>query len=129
MGNSDPISLLRSLSKIISDGIDKIDQTCTESNLKFPSPDEPFTPASNVAHFDPKISRAVLEIVAAAYQVIGTTQSAPAVVFTAAMQVRSLLERDQLILMMLVCSFIFLQHFVLLSGQIRWRYYEKQAHR
>ena len=96
MGNSDPISLLRSLSKIISDGIDKIDQTCTESNLQFPSPDEPFTPASNVAHFDPKISRAVLEIVAAAYQVIGTTQSAPAVVFTAAMQVRSLLYLSEI---------------------------------
>ena len=96
MGNSDPISLLRSLSKIISDGIDKIDQTCIESNLQFPSPDEPFTPASNVAHFDSKISRAVLEIVAAAYQVIGTTQSAPAVVFTAAMQVRSLLYLSEI---------------------------------
>jgi len=31
--------------------------------------------------------------------------------------------------MTLVCSLILLQHFVLLSGQIRWRYYEKQAHR
>jgi len=93
---SDTIDLLRSLSKIISDSIEKIAQTCTDSNLQFPSPDEPFTPASNAAHFDPQISQAVLEIVAAAYQVIATAQPAPAVIFTAATQVRSLLYLSEI---------------------------------
>ena len=93
---SDTIDLLRSLLKIISDGINKIDQTCTDSNLQFPSPDEPFTPASNAAHFNPQISQAILEIVAAAYQVIATAQSAPTTLLTAATQVRSLLYLSEI---------------------------------
>jgi len=96
MSSSDTISLLRDLSKIISDGVDKIDQTCTELNLQFPSPDEPFTPASHAAHLDPQISQAVLRIVAAAAQITATAQSAPVSLFTAATQVRSLLYLSEI---------------------------------
>lgn len=91
MSSSDTISLLRNLSKIISDGVDKIDQTCTELNLQFPSPDEPFTPASHAAHLDPKISEAVFRIIAAASQITAAAQPAPVTLFTIASQVCSLL--------------------------------------
>jgi len=91
MNTPDTISLLRTLSKIISDGVDKIDQSCTQSQLKFPSLDEPFTPAHHASHLDPQISEAVSIIVAAAAQITAIVRPAPVSLLTSAAQVCGLL--------------------------------------
>ena len=90
MNTPDTISLLRTLSKTISDGVDKIDQSCTRLQLKFPSLDEPFTPA-NQSHLDPQISEAVSIIVAAAAQITAIVRPAPVSLLTSAAQVCGLL--------------------------------------
>ena len=92
MDTPDTISLLRTLSKIISDGVDKIDQSCTRLQLQFPSLDEPFTPANHAPHLDPQISEAVSIIVAAAAQITAVAQPAPVSLLTSALQVCGLLE-------------------------------------
>jgi len=90
MNTPDTISLLRTLSKNISDGVDKIDQSCTRLQFKFPSLDEPFTPA-NQSHLDPQISEAVSIIVAAAAQITAIVRPAPVSLLTSAAQVCGLL--------------------------------------
>ena len=92
MNTPDAISLLRTLSKIISDGVDKIDQSCTQLQLQFPSLDEPFTPTNHAPHLDPQISEAVSIIVAAAAQITAIAQPAPVSLLTSALQVCGLLE-------------------------------------
>ena len=91
MSNSDSISLLRTLSRIISDGVDKIDKTCIELQLQFPSLDEPFTPANHAPHLNPQINEAVSTIVAATAQITAIVQPAPVSLLVSALQVRILL--------------------------------------
>ena len=93
MNTPDTISLLRTLSKIISDGVDKIDKSCTRLQLKFPSLDEPFTPANHASQLDPQISEAVSIIVAAAAQITAIIRPAPVSLLTSATQVCGLLYR------------------------------------
>ena len=115
MSNSDSISLLRTLSRIISDGVDKIDKTCIELQLQFPSLDEPFTPASHAPHLNPQINEAVSAIVAATAQITAIVQPAPVSLLVSALQVRILLTcAGSIILLALACSLVFLQQFVLL---------------
>ena len=63
-------STLRKLGEIISDGLDKIESTCTARHTVYPSLDDPYTSANATIQAD--LAPDAAPIIAAAYQLIAT---------------------------------------------------------
>ena len=71
MGNSkaaSPIAELRALANLINSSLDKMEASLVSRSQTFPSPDEPFNPATEAARMAPDVSEQVSIIVAAASQ-------------------------------------------------------------
>ena len=62
-------SKLRALADLIVQQVDIIEATCAEQNFDLPSLDQPFTPESEVARNDVRISKATTLLNSAANQI------------------------------------------------------------
>ena len=62
-------SKLRALADLIVQQVDIIEATCAEQNVDLPSLDQPFSPESEVARNDVRISKAITLLNSAANQI------------------------------------------------------------
>lgn len=82
------MSTLRAFANLIVQQVDLIESTCEEKGLSLPSIDEPFSPQAETTRNDPRISRAVTLLSAAANEIALAARPPQATVLMKALGVR-----------------------------------------